>query len=128
MSRWAYRTPAYFATWWGDKDIEIPLDSMSMDVRVGGSWEATVILGEGMPEFHLHGEYVEVDRPNRLVFTMTDEPGPDRETITVVLTSVAGGTEMLFSQTGGHLTPEQYEGTAMAWGTAFEALDDLLAG
>ena len=51
-----------------------------------------------MPDMHWRGEYVEVDRPNKLVLTMTDDPGDARETVTVTLTAVDGGTEMEFSQ------------------------------
>jgi uncharacterized protein YndB with AHSA1/START domain len=123
----AWVTPASFAVWWGGPDIEIPLDSLSLDVRPGGSWRATMILGNGMPDFHWRGEYLEVDRPHKLVMTMTDEPGDERELLTVILTEVDGGTRMEFSQTGGHLTTEQYEGTTAGWKIAFDALDGVLA-
>lgn len=123
----AWATPASFAFWWGGPDIEIPLDSLSLDVRPGGSWRATMILGNGMPDFHWRGEYLEVDRPHKLVMTMTDEPGDARELLTVVLTEVDGGTRMEFSQTGGHLTAEQYKGTTTGWKIAFDALDAVLA-
>lgn len=98
-----------------------------MDVREGGPWNAAMILGNGMPDFHWRGENLEVDRPNKLVMTMTDEPGDERELLTVILTAVDGGTEMRFSQTGGHLTTQQYEGTTAGWLMAFDALDTALA-
>lgn len=123
----AWITPASFAAWWGGHDIKVPLESLSMDVREGGLWRATMILGNGMPDFHWRGEYLEVDRPNKLVMTMTDEAGSERELLTVILTAVDGGTEMRFSQTGGHLSPEQYEGTTVGWQIAFDALVTLLA-
>ena len=123
----AWVTPASFATWWGGPDIAVPLESLSMDVRPGGLWQATMILGNGMPDFHWHGEYLEVDRPRRLVMTMTDEAGSERELLTVILTAVDGGTEMRFSQTGGHLSPKQYEGTTAGWQIAFDALAACLA-
>nr|WP_296769550.1 SRPBCC domain-containing protein [Rhodococcus sp. (in: high G+C Gram-positive bacteria)] len=123
----AWVTPSSFAVWWGGDDMEVPLDSVEMDVRPGGTWKATVLGGNEMPDFHFRGEYLEVDRPNKLVMTLTDEPGDEREILTVILTEVDGGTEMQFSQTGGHLTPEQYEGTAAGWGIALTALENLLA-
>ncbi|MCR2783096.1 MULTISPECIES: SRPBCC domain-containing protein [unclassified Microbacterium] len=123
----AWVTPASFVVWWGGSDIEVPLDSVSLDVRPGGTWKATMILGHGMPDFHWRGEYLEVDRPNKLVMTMTDEPGDARELLTVTLTAVDGGTEMTFSQTGGHLSPEQYEGTTVGWQRAFDSLDTVLS-
>lgn len=79
-------------------------------------------------EFYMRGEFVEVDRPNKLVLTMTNEPaGPERELLTVTFTAVDGGTRMLFSQTGGHLSTEEYEGTTVGWQIAFDALDTFLA-
>ncbi len=98
-----------------------------MDVRPGGSGKATMILGNDMPDIHWYGEYVKVDRPNRLVLTMSDQPGDAREIISVALTAVDGGTEMLFSQTGGNLTAEQYEGTTAGWQTNFDAMETILA-
>lgn len=129
----AWVAPASFAAWWGGSEIEVPLDSLSMDVRPGGRWKATMILGTDIPgqllhgEFHMRGEFVEVDRPNKLVLTMTDEPtGDERELLTVSFTAVDGGTQMLFSQTGGHLSPPEYEGTTVGWQTAFDALSTIL--
>ena len=122
----AWVTPASFVVWWGGSEIEVPLDSVSMDVRPGGTWKATMILGNGMPDFHWRGEFVEVDRPHKLVMTMTDEPGDEREILTATFTAVDGGTEMVFSQTGGHLSPEQYEGTTVGWQIAFDSLATLL--
>lgn len=88
-----------------------------------------MILRQGQPgllasgEFLMRGEYVEVDRPRKLVMTMTNEPeGDERELLTVTFTAIDGGTEMVFSQTGGHLTPEEYEGTTVGWQRAFDAL------
>jgi len=122
----AWVTPELFAAWWGGSEIQVPLNSLSMDAHPGGAWKATMILGNGIPDFHWHGEYLEVDRPHKLVMTMTDEPGDAREILTVLLTAVDGGTQMVFSQTGGHLTPEQYEGTTRGWQTAFDTLEATL--
>lgn len=123
----AWVTPATLSRWWGGREIEVPLDSIAMDVRPGGTWKATMILGEDMPAFHWRGEFLEVDRPRRLVLTMTDEPGEDRELLSVALTAVDGGTELRFTQTGGHLSPEQYEGTTAGWQLAFDEMDTVLA-
>lgn len=130
----AWVTPASFAAWWGGSEVEVPLDSLSMDVRPGGIWKATMILGTDQPdlltrgEFHMRGEYVEIDRPHKLVMTMTNDPTRDeRELLTVLLTATDGGTEMVFTQTGGHLSAEEYAGTTIGWQIAFDALDTNLA-
>ncbi|MCU1480104.1 MAG: hypothetical protein JWQ19_890 [Subtercola sp.] len=122
----AWVSPQTFAAWWGGIDVEVPLESLTLDARPGGLWEATMMLGDGTPDYRFYGEYVEINRPNTLVFTMTDEPGEARELISVTLTAVDDGTQLHFSQTGGNLTPEQYEGVTLAWQLNFDALETAL--
>ncbi|PPB50703.1 SRPBCC domain-containing protein [Arthrobacter pityocampae] len=122
----AWVTPSSFTTWWGGSGIEVPLESVAMDVRPGGTWRATMILGGDMPDFHWRGEFVDVDRPRRLSMTMTDEPGEARELLSATFTAVDDGTEMVFSQTGGHLSAEQYDATTAGWQLAFDTLDTVL--
>ena len=63
-----------------------------------------------------HGEYTEVDPPARLALTMSDVAGSDAfEPVTVDLVEVDGGTEMTLTQTGGHLTKEQYAQTVFGY-------------
>jgi len=123
----AWVTPASFATWFGGSGVEVPVGSVEMDVRNGGTWKATMILGAGMPDINWFGEFVEVDRPGKLVLTLTDRPGDARELVTVTFTTVDGGTEMLFRQTGGNLSPEEYDRTAAGWQTFFDAMAELVA-
>jgi uncharacterized protein YndB with AHSA1/START domain len=122
----AWVTPASFAAWFGGSGATVPVESVTMDARPGGSWTATMILGAGMPDMNWIGDYVEVDRPHKLVLTIADRPGDARETITVTFAAVDGGTLMTFSQTGGNLSPEQYEATTVGWNGFFDALASLL--
>lgn len=124
----AWTTPTLFATWFGGSANEVPVDSVSIDARPGGTWMATMILGEEMPDLHWRGEYLEVQRPTRLVLTMTDDPGDEREVLTADFVAVTGGTELRFSQTGGHLTAEQYGYAAEGWRAGFATLGALVAG
>src|SRR3984885_7133815 len=89
----AWVTPASFAAWWGGSGVEVPLDSVSMDVRPDGTWKATMIIGNGVPHIHWFGEFLEVDRPGKLVMTLADRPGDARGLVTVTFDAVAGGTE-----------------------------------
>jgi uncharacterized protein YndB with AHSA1/START domain len=123
----AWVTPKHFAAWFGGSGVDVPIDSVSMDVRVGGGWKATMIIGNGVPDIHWFGEFVELDRPNKVVLTLTDRPGDARELVSVTLTEVADGTEMLFHQSGGNLSAEEYERTSAGWQTFFDAMDTLLA-
>ena len=121
--------PERFSDWFGGPDWKVPLSAVSMDVRPGGSWRLAMFADTGRREIHWKGEYREVVEPERLVFTITDQPGDDVELITVVLTDLGDGrTEMLFRQSGGMLSPEEYERAGEGWGGFFDRLAEGLAG
>jgi uncharacterized protein YndB with AHSA1/START domain len=117
--------PDRFADWFGGVECEIPLATIAMDVRPGGTWQATMYCGPARHEIRWTGEYRVVAEPERLVFTMSDQ---DRdELITIVLTDLGDGrTEMRFEQRG-HTRPDGYERTAEGWGVFFARLDERLA-
>jgi uncharacterized protein YndB with AHSA1/START domain len=115
--------PERFADWFGGAEAEVPVSTVTMDVRVGGLWRATMFAGPGRREIRWGGEYREVDEPSRLAFTVSDDLGQDAyELVTVVLRALDDGrTEMRFSQRG-HMTPEQYERAGQGWGGFFERM------
>ena len=119
--------PEAFADWFGGPDWEVPLDTVSMDVRPGGSWRVTMYGPRGR-EIHWHGRYREVVGPERLVFTVSDRPGEDAyELVIVVLADLGDGrTEMRFEQRGG-LSPEEYERTGRGWSGFFDRIAERLA-
>jgi uncharacterized protein YndB with AHSA1/START domain len=120
---------AAFADWFGGLDSDVPLDTVSMDVRPGGSWRLTMYAEPGRREIRWKGEYLEVVEPERLVFTISDQPGEERyELVSVVLTELGDGrTQMLFEQRG-YLSPEQYEYTKQGWSGFFDRMEQRLAG
>jgi uncharacterized protein YndB with AHSA1/START domain len=120
--------PERFADWFGGSEAEVPLSTVSMDVRPGGSWQATMFANPGRREIHWTGEYREVVEPERLVFTLSDQPELDAyELITVVLTDLGQGrTEMLVEQRGG-MTLEQYERAGQGWSAFFDRMAEHLA-
>jgi uncharacterized protein YndB with AHSA1/START domain len=118
--------PERFADWFGGPDSEVPLSTVAMDVRPGGTWKATMYAGSGRHEILWKGEYREVDAPERLVFTVTDRSDDKYEVVSVVLTDLGDGrTEMFFEQRG-HLAPEQYERTERGWGGFFDRMAERL--
>jgi uncharacterized protein YndB with AHSA1/START domain len=120
--------PERFADWFGGSESEVPLSTVSMDVRPGGSWRATMFASPGRREIRWKGEYREVVEPERLVFTLSDRPGDDAyELITVVLTDLGDGrTAMLFQQRG-RMSPEQYERAGHGWSSFFDRVAEHLA-
>jgi uncharacterized protein YndB with AHSA1/START domain len=120
--------PERFADWFGGSESEVPLSSVSMDVRPGGALRLTMFGGPS-GEIHWKGEYREVVAPERLVFTISDQPGDEAyELITVVLNDLGDGrTEMQFEQHGG-LPPEVYEAAEHGWSIFFDRLAERLSG
>jgi len=126
---WAeWTTPESFADWFGGTESEVPVSTVTMDVRPAGAWAATMYAGPARHEIQWAGEYLELLEPTLLVLTLTDQPGEDPgPPITVVLTDLGGGrTEMLFRQRGG-MSPNEYERAAQGWGGFFDRMRDRLS-
>jgi uncharacterized protein YndB with AHSA1/START domain len=121
--------PEPFADWFGGAESEVPLASVSMDVRPGGAWRATMFAGPERREINWKGEYLEVDPPERLVFTLSDRPGEDVfELVTVVLTDLGDGRTELLLQQHGRMTAEQYDRAGEGWSTFLDRIAERLAG
>lgn len=119
--------PDRFADWFGGRESEVPLSTVSMDVKPGGTLRATMFAGPDRREIRWKGEYVEVVEPERLVFTLSDQPTEDYELIVVVLNDLGDGrTEMHFEQRG-RMPAEAYERAGQGWSTFFDRIEEHLA-
>jgi uncharacterized protein YndB with AHSA1/START domain len=97
---------------------------VELDARVGGKWLMTNQC-EGM-ELEGIGEYLEIDRPRRLVFTFAIPqfgPGVDR----IVVEIAPDGQGCILSLTHELLPPEFHSATESGWGKMFTTLDAILA-
>ena len=123
----AWTSPDQFAVWFGGPTTTMP--DIAMDVRQGGAWSGTMVLPDGAT-IAWGGQFLELDPPSRLVLTLNDQGilGAEYETMTVTLTEVEGGTELVLRQSGGHLSDEQYAAAMHGTGTFLDAMADLLAG
>jgi uncharacterized protein YndB with AHSA1/START domain len=120
--------PERFADWFGGSEAEVPLSSVSMDVREGGALRATMFAGSDRHEIRWTGEYREVVPPERLVLTLSDRPGDEFELLIVELTDLGDGrTEMRFEQRG-RMTAEQYKAAGEGWTLFFDRLAERVAG
>ena len=120
--------PERFAAWYGGHQAEVPLSTVSMDVRPGGRFKATMFYGPTRFEINWKGEYLEVVEHERLVFTISDRPTDDYELVTVVLTSLGDGrTEMLLEQRGG-MSPDQYKRARDGWSGFLDVIEERLSG
>jgi uncharacterized protein YndB with AHSA1/START domain len=119
--------PEAFADWFGGPGCEVPLATISMDVRPGGPWRAAMFCDGGRQEIQWRGEYREVVEPERLVFTVSDRPEDVYELITVLLTDLGDGRTEMFFQQRGQLPAEAYERAKKGWSGFFDRMAERLA-
>ena len=72
----AITKPEHFAVWFGTAAVEVPQETLTMDVRPGGAFRAVMQLPDGN-RIDWAGEYVVVEPPSHLAMTLTDQPGDD---------------------------------------------------
>ena len=119
--------PERFADWFGGVECEVPLSTVSIDLRPGGEWQATMLRGPERRLIRWTGEYREVAVPERLVFTITDQPGADRyELVTVQLTDLGDGRTKMHFEQRGRQHPDEYDRAKSGWGTFFARIDTRL--
>jgi uncharacterized protein YndB with AHSA1/START domain len=78
--------------------------SVTIDARVGGGF--SIVMPIDGVDFEHSGEYLEIDRPRRLVFTWAAEDSPNHDRIVIDIVSLETGCELT-------LTHEIHPDTAM---------------
>lgn len=88
----AWLDPDSLALWMRPRKIQ--RTTATLDARVGGAFEI-ILHGDGQVYTH-HGTYVQIERPQRLVFTWTSAGTQDTQTlVTVDFIAQARGTEVV---------------------------------
>jgi uncharacterized protein YndB with AHSA1/START domain len=62
----AWTRPEHLRQWWGCEGSTIT--HCAIDLRVGGAWSLVMRMADGS-DHHFHGDYREIVRPHRLVYT-----------------------------------------------------------
>jgi uncharacterized protein YndB with AHSA1/START domain len=102
--------------------------SAELDARVGGKW--TITARRGGTDYTGGGEYLEIDRPRRLVFTFAMlQFSPNSDRITVEIVPSGAGCILTLTQEGVDIADELRQlppgvegGTEAGWRIMFEAL------
>src|SRR3954463_3626641 len=81
--------PAHFAAWFGTPPFTTPVSTVTMDVRPGGRFAATMVHETDGVELPFRGEYVEVVPGEKIVQVLEDVTGASSDVETLTL-SVAG--------------------------------------
>ncbi|MDO8394219.1 MAG: SRPBCC domain-containing protein [Dietzia sp.] len=126
----AWTDPTLAARWWHPHEVTTPAESVSIDLRVGGSYAYLMIDPDG-GEWPATGEYLEVREPDRLRFTWVspdDERGDEVPVITVDLAEAGEGRTLMTFHMARHPDDRGSEhGVYDGWTEAFEELDEVLA-
>ena len=123
----ALTTPEHFAVWFGTAAVDVPRDTLVMDVRPGGDFRAVMHLPDGNL-IHWTGTYVEVDPPAHVAMTLSDQPG-DEAGLPVVfdLEAVDGGTQLTVRQDRADFSDEQVAATIEGYNAFIDDIEKVVA-
>jgi uncharacterized protein YndB with AHSA1/START domain len=124
----AWTDPDEVAAWFGPAGVETPRERIHIDLRVGGRYELTMVLGGGA-EMTIGYEILELVEPELIV--MRSDPHPEMgmheaSVVRIELHEHGARTRMTFSD-----SPHPAEGRDRAeggWNGAFDKLASRLAG
>lgn len=124
----ALTRPEHFAVWFGTAAVEVPQDSLVMDVRPGGAFRAVMVLPDGN-RIDWAGEYTAVEPPSHLAMTLTDQPDDDAgRPVLFDLDEVDGETILTIRQDRSDFTDEQVAATIAGYNAFLDDLERVLAG
>lgn len=99
----ALTSPEAMRAWLTDDTV------FEIDLRVGGSW--TITRKEGDMVLEMTGEYLEIEKPNWLKYTIgMPQFSPNRDIVAIRITpDEKGGSMVVFEQTGVDIAAELQE-------------------
>ncbi len=123
----AHSSCDHMSNWWGPRRYEIA--SCDIDFRPGGAWRI-VQRGPDGAEFGFHGEFREIVRPERIVWTFEFEGMPGHVSVQTLTLEEQGDVTML-TATAVYDSVEDRDGTlqsGMEAGAAesYDRLDEYL--
>jgi uncharacterized protein YndB with AHSA1/START domain len=98
---------------------------LEIDARVGGTFWL-VQNRDGTLAEHT-GEYLEIDRPRRLVFTWRTPPVSDTSRVIIEIRPLEAGCELTLTHEMGSEWEQFVERAANAWATMADAIARILA-
>jgi uncharacterized protein YndB with AHSA1/START domain len=103
--------PEHLARFWGPAGTTTPAGGITVDLRPGGAFETVMVNDSDGSQYTMRAVYVEVQRPERLVW---QEPGMEGGmTTTITFTDLGNGrTEVVTHQTNVPAMLDTPEGRA----------------
>ena len=123
----AWTQPELLKRWWVPRSVPVSLQSVEMDVRVGGTYRL-VFQVDPTTTMAFFGRYLEVSPPSRLVWT--NEEGDGEAVVTTLTLDEDGGRTRLVVH---DLYPSKEalddaiaSGSTAGWDERLDQLDELL--
>jgi len=88
--------PEHLTHFWGPVGVSTPIENITIDPRPGGAFETIMVNDADGSEYPTRGVFVEIDEPERLVWT---EPGLGMTTTSTFKELDDGRTEVHIHQT-----------------------------
>lgn len=96
--------PEHLTHFWGPVGVSTPIENITIDLRPGGVFDTIMVDDESGAEYPSHGVYVEINPPEKLVFSESEVEGGMTTSITFIDLG-DGRTEVVTHQTN---VPEMY--------------------
>jgi uncharacterized protein YndB with AHSA1/START domain len=121
----AWTSPEVLRRWWhAEHDWETTV--AEVDLRVGGALRVVMRDPEKDAEYGGGGQYLEIDRPRRLVFTWYWDGNDTRQIIEIDFEESGGVTTVRFTHRD-LWSEEAVRDHEDGWGNCFDNLDRVLA-
>jgi uncharacterized protein YndB with AHSA1/START domain len=125
----AWSKPEHVKRWYGLRHLTLPV--CEMDFRPGGAWRFVLHDPKEGVDHAFSGEYREITRPERIVFTERYEALPGSDHVVTLTLSERDGrttlTEHILYQSKEHRDGHVMSGMERGMQETFDRLDELLA-
>jgi uncharacterized protein YndB with AHSA1/START domain len=118
----AWTDTAQLAEWYGPEGMKAEI--FANDLTVGGQYSLVMKSAEG--EYHLSGEYEEIEPPRKLVFTWKWKTSDETTRVTIELRPQGDGTHLRLTHTG-FAEAEQASSHDQGWSSSLNELERYLA-
>jgi uncharacterized protein YndB with AHSA1/START domain len=98
--------------------------NVKIDARVGGSF--SIVMPHGGVDYEHTGEYLEIDRPHRLVFTWAAEDSPNHDHIVIDIVCLETGCELTLTHEIHPDTAPYADQVKAGWPVKLKALDSTI--
>jgi uncharacterized protein YndB with AHSA1/START domain len=113
----------HIAKWQIPSNME--MKNVDTNLEVGGKYSIIMHSPDKGFDFELFGEYIEIDPPNKIVFTQNVPGLEPMSTITITLSQDGSKTQMVFKQSE-IASKQMRDGGLKGWAPVFDRLTEYI--